>query len=98
MHHHHPRNREQKRRGHALTTKPRKTKQTERVHMNTNSHSSNLVVMEVEIDIARTQTIGSDKLGIARRTLILGVASQHALNAETNTFHILYRGPSLSSK
>lgn len=59
---------------------------------------SNFIIVEVESNITRTKTVGPDKLGIARRTLVFGVASQHALNAQTNTFHILYWRPSLRSK
>jgi hypothetical protein len=47
--------------------------------------------VKVESDIARAKTVGPDKLGITRRTLVLRVTSQHALNAETNTLNILHR-------
>jgi len=47
--------------------------------------------VKVESDIARAKAVGPDELGITRRTLVLGVASQHALDAETDTLHILHR-------
>jgi hypothetical protein len=56
----------------------------------TETYRSNFIVVKVESDIARAKAVGPDELGITRRTLVLGVAGQHALNAETNTLDILY--------
>ena len=66
-----------------------------RIQRITKISRSNLIVVKVEGNIARAKTVGPHKLGIARRTLVLGIASQHALNAETNTLDILHRRPSL---
>jgi hypothetical protein len=51
---------------------------------------SNFIVVEVESNITRAKTVGPDKLGITGRTLLLRVAGQHALDAQTDTFNILY--------
>ena len=61
------------------------------VHRITKTNRSDFIVVKVEGNIARAKAVGPDELGIARRTLVLGVTSQHALNAETNTLDILHR-------
>lgn len=56
----------------------------------TETYRSNFIVVKVEGNIARAKTVGPDKLGITRGTLVLRVASQHALDAETHTLNILH--------
>jgi hypothetical protein len=51
--------------------------------------------MKVEGNVARAEAVSPDELGIARRTLVLRVAGQHALDAQADTLNILYRRPSL---
>jgi hypothetical protein len=51
---------------------------------------SNFIVVKVEGDIARAKAVGPDELGITRRTLVLRVAGQHALDAQADTLNILY--------
>jgi hypothetical protein len=56
---------------------------------------SHPVVMEQEIDIPRSPPITPHKLGIIRRSLILVIPSQHALQANAHTFDIMHGTPSL---
>jgi hypothetical protein len=56
----------------------------------TRTDRSDFIVVKVEGDIARAEAVGPDELGIARRTLVLRVASQHALNAQADALNILY--------
>ena len=56
---------------------------------------SYFVVVVVKVNVARPLTVGPNKLGVSRWTLILGIASQHALETHANTLDILYGAPAL---
>jgi hypothetical protein len=73
----------------------RQNPRNQRFYRITKTDRSNLVIVKVEGDIARAKAVGPDKLGITRRTLVLRVAGQHALDAQADTLNILYRRPSL---
>lgn len=55
----------------------------------------NFVVMVVEIDVPRPQSIAPDELLVTRRALVLGVARQHALQGHAHALNVLHRAPSL---
>lgn len=63
----------------------------------TRSHSD-LVIVVVEIDVPRPQTVAPDKFLVPRRALILGVTRQHALQRHTHALNVLHRAPSLLAK
>ncbi len=51
--------------------------------------------MVVELDVPWAQPVASHKFFVTRRTLVLGVTGQHALDAHADTLHILDGTPSL---
>jgi acyl-coenzyme A synthetase/AMP-(fatty) acid ligase len=51
--------------------------------------------MIIEVDIPWSSSIVRHKIRISFRPFILRVSRQHALQAHTNTLHILNRRPSL---
>lgn len=63
-----------------------------------NPTKSNAVIVEDEVHIARTQTISSDEVGIARWSFVLAVACEHALNTQTYALHTLDRRPALAAE
>lgn len=54
--------------------------------------------MVVEVDVSWPQAVSSHELLIARRSLVFGVACQHALDAHADALNILYRAPSLTTQ
>lgn len=54
--------------------------------------------MIVKVDVPRPQSIALDEFIVSRRSLVLRVASQHALKAHADALDILYRTPSLLTK
>ena len=51
--------------------------------------------MVVKVDVTGPLAVGSDKVGIARRPLILCIAGQHALQTHADTLDVLNRAPAL---
>ena len=51
--------------------------------------------MVIEIDVLWAEAVTAYKLLVSSRSLILVVASQHALKAHADTLNILHRAPSL---
>lgn len=49
--------------------------------------------VESKRHITRSLPVVADKVGISRRSLVLGVAGQHALNTDADAFDILDRAP-----
>jgi len=79
-----------------MHTKSNRTQQTKQstqptIQCITKASKSNFIVVKVEGNIARAKAVGPDELGITRRTLVLRVTSQHALDAETHTLNVLHR-------
>lgn len=62
------------------------------------THLSNSVVMKQKLNVPRPKPVSLDKFFIPRRTLILGVAGQHALYAHADALCALYRTPPLAIK
>lgn len=60
-----------------------------------NSLRLNFVVMVVEIDVPRPQSVAPYELFVSRRPLILGVSCQHALQGHAHALNVLHRAPSL---
>ena len=56
------------------------------------------VIVVIELNVPRTKSIAPHKFLIPWRTLVLGVACQHALNAHTDALHVLYWTPTLLTK
>ena len=56
---------------------------------------SDVIIVVVEINILRPQSVGSDELFISRRSLVLCVPRQHALQTHADAFDILYGTPPL---
>lgn len=53
------------------------------------------IVMEIEVDIPRVSSVGPDKFLVSLGPFVLGVTSQHALEADTDTLDIVNGAPSL---
>ena len=49
------------------------------------------VIVKDEVDITRTKLVRLYELGISRRSLVLGVACEHALDADTYALHVMNR-------
>lgn len=60
--------------------------------------ASDLIVVVIEVDVPGPQPIALHEFIVARRSLILRVASQHALQAHTNALDVLYGTPALLTK
>lgn len=58
------------------------------------SHSD-LVIVIVEIDVPRPQSIAPDEFLVPGRALVFGVARQHALQGHAHALNVLHRAPSL---
>lgn len=57
-----------------------------------------VLVVEDKVDVPWSQSVGPNKIGVARRSLILVVAGQHALYAKADALNILHRTPSLAAQ
>lgn len=55
------------------------------------------VIVIVEVDVSGPQAVSAHKVLVARRSLVLGVSCQHALDAHAHALHILNWAPSLRS-
>lgn len=55
-------------------------------------------IVKHEMNISRPQPVCSHKLGITRRSLVLGVASEHALQTQAGALDILHRRPALTAE
>lgn len=53
------------------------------------------VIVVVEIDVPRPQSVAPDEFLVSGRALILGVARQHALQGHAHALNILHWAPSL---
>lgn len=60
--------------------------------------SSDRVVVVVEVDVPWTPRVAPHKLLVARRSLVLRVARQHALNAHAYTLDVLDGTPALTAE
>lgn len=54
--------------------------------------------MVVEINVLWPQSVAPDKLLVSRRSLVLAVARQHALEAHAHALDVLHRTPALRSQ
>ena len=54
--------------------------------------------MKDKINIAWSEPVGPNKIGISRGPFVLGVASEHTLDADAHTFDVLNRGPALTTQ
>ncbi len=54
--------------------------------------------MVIEGDVSRSLAVTTHKFFVARWTLVLGVACQHALDAHTDTLDTLNRTPALRAE
>jgi hypothetical protein len=58
-------------------------------------NTSDLVVVEHKVDVPRSLRVVLDKVLVTRRPLLLCVAGEHALQADTHALHIVNRAPAL---
>lgn len=58
-------------------------------------NTSDLVVVEHKVDVPRSLRVVLDKVLVARRPLLLCVAGEHALQADTHALHVVNRAPAL---
>jgi hypothetical protein len=56
------------------------------------------VVMVIELHVPRAQPVAPNKLFVPGRTLVLCIASQHALDTHADALYVLNRAPTLSTK
>jgi hypothetical protein len=53
------------------------------------------IIVIVEVNVTRTLLVLLDEVLVTRGSLVLGVPSEHTLDAHADAFHILDRAPSL---
>jgi hypothetical protein len=53
------------------------------------------IVMEVEVDISRVPSVGTDEILVAGRSFVLGVARQHALKTDADALDVVDGAPAL---
>jgi hypothetical protein len=51
--------------------------------------------MEVEVDISRVPSVGTDEILVAGRSFVLGVARQHALKTDADALDVVDGTPAL---